>query len=525
MRKVVYVLGSLVLSACGGGGGGDITNTSLAVKSTTAAGTSTQSYFTEVLGAFPNPTNHFLFYNNSTNKSTQGSHTGKLNAAFSVDLNNDGRKEFVIVIYKGPGHDNSFGQYASDPCATTTVIYTLNGDRFVDVTDAYLEPERDFKACITDEHVAIVDVNGDNKPDMFFSPNQEDGRNHQLGSNMTSPIVGWISQPNGKYKITSFGPHKWYHSIGHGIDSSGNIFIAGNGYLNKTDPNNVRYIWNGREMQTIFDQYFPNISPHKFIFMSKNGRASDTLIQHHVSTEVEMAVIGYYQENNIWYKTNAVTPPVKVIGEETFQVWSTDTRKVKVIEVEGYKVAGWGAGSGLNDLCEFKLYKDQKPVTVGLYNIGIIPDYQPGKLIKETELVPTNFFATLDINDKVLTYKRLHIAGETNFGPGRMQCMDINKDGYDDIIMGLGNDRSISHKRIYINQKDGTLKKLELPSNDYLTFHTPSKSNPPVDLYGSHMADFDNDGLIDYVIYPMNHGTNATFDGVMRYFRGSRAIP
>jgi hypothetical protein len=522
MRKIAYVVGSLILSACGGGGGSDTTTASNTNKTASATST-TQAYFTEVSNAFPDPTNHFLFYNKSLNNSLQGPHTGKLNAAFSVDLNNDGRKEFVMVVYKGSGHDINFGKYASEPCGTTTIIYTLNGDKFIDVTDAYLESERDFKACITDDHVAIIDVNGDGKPDMFFSPNQEDGRNYQLGSMMTSPIVGWLSQPNGKYKIASFGPHKWYHSIGSGIDSSGNIFITGNGHLNKSDPNNLRYVWNGREMQTVFDQYFPNISPHKFIFLSKQGKASDTLIQHYTSSEVEMAAIGYYQENNIWYKTNIVTPPIKVLGEETFEVWSTDTRKIKVIEVEGHKVAGWGANSGLNGFCEFKLYKDQKPVVATIYNMGTIPNYVPGKLIKETELVPTNFFATLDVNEKVLTYKRLHITGETNFGPGKMQCMDVNKDGYDDIVLGLGNDNSIRHQRIYINQKDGTLKKLELTNIDFMNLS--SVVGRPVDLYGSHMDDYDNDGLIDVIIYPSNHGTNSTFNGILRYYRGSRAIP
>lgn len=523
MRKVSYVLSSLILTACGGGGGSDSSTASKAVASATSLPSSPSSYFTEVSNAFPDPTNHFLFYSNSTNRSVAGPHSGKLNAAFSVDLNNDGRKEFVMVIYKGSGHDINFGKYASDPCATTTIIYTLNGDKFIDVTDAYLEADRDFKACITDDHVSIVDVNGDNKPDMFFSPNQEDGRNHQLGSSMTSPIVGWISQPNGKYKMASFGPHKWYHSIGSGVDHSGNTFVTGNGYLNTLDPNNVRYMWNGREMQAIFDQYFPYISPRKFIFLSKQGRASDTLIQHHISASVEMAAIAYYQENNIWYKTNLVTPINKILGEENFQVWSTDTRKLKVIEIEGYKAVGSGGGTGLNGLCEFRLYKDEKPAAVGIYTIASIPNYVPGQLIKETELVPINFFAVLDVKDKVLTYKRLHITGETNFGPGKMQCMDVNKDGYDDIVMGLGNDRSIIHQRIYINQKDGTLKKLELGQSDMMQLS--AKYGPAIDLYGSHMDDYDNDGLVDIIAYPMNHGSNTNFNGSLRYYRASRAIP
>ena len=194
-----------------------------------------------------------------------------------------------------------------------------------------------------------------------------------------------------------------------------------------------------------------------------------------------------------------------------------------MLEVEGYKAAGWGAGTGLNGLCEFRLYKDQKPVSAAIYNIGVIPNYVPGKLIKETELVPTNFFAVLDVNDKVMTYKKLPVIGETNFGPGKMQCMDVNKDGYDDIVLGLGNDDSIRHQRIYINQKDGTLKKLDLTPIDFMKLD--SMSGPPVDLYGSHMDDYDNDGIMDVVVYPSNHGKNTSFSNILRFYRGSRAIP
>jgi hypothetical protein len=423
----------------------------------------------------------------------------------------------MMVIYKGDGHDN-VGTYVSDPCETTTVIYTLNGDRFIDVSDNYLDQDRDFKACMGDDLVAINDVNGDNRPDVFFSPNQEDGRDHTLGSQMNSQLVGWLSQPDGKYKIIRFGPYKWYHSIGTGIDQSGNVFVTGNGFHNDIDPNNLRYIWNGREMQTIYDQYFPNISAHKFVFLSRNGKPSDTLIQQFQNSTVEMGAIGYYQENSIWYETNTVAPEVKVLGEETFQVWSGDTRKVKVIEVAGYKAVGWGGGSGLNNICEFKLYKDQKPVVLGNYGVASIPNYVPNTLIKEGEVISVDFWAVLDITDKKLTYKKIDVIGEDKLGPGRVQCLDINKDGYDDIVKGLGNDDDIRHKRIYINQKNGTFKKLDLGPEGEM------KLNPNVDLYMSWVDDYDNDGLMDVIVYPANHISNPSFDGTMKFYRGTKAI-
>ena len=511
MSKFSYAISAFVLTACGGGGGSDAP--SVAVNSSPAAAVVVdQPYFTEVSDAFSDPTNHFWFFNLSKPSNI---HSGKLNATAAVDLDNDGRKEFIMVIFKGLGHDTHRGMYVSELCKSTTVIYTYRNNKFVDVTDTYLDADRDFKACIGDMNVSVVDFNNDGKKDIFFSPNQEDGRNPDLGSEMNSQLVGWVSQANGKYKITRFGPSKWYHSIGSGIDSSGNTFVTGAGYPNH-EVQNVRYMWNGREAQTIYDQYFPNISPNSFVFLSREGNASDLLIQHTWSKQ--MGVEGYYKENNIWYKTNVISPSITEVGEETFQEWSGERRKVTVLKVEGYHIVGTGGGSQLDNLRDCTLDKNQKPVAVGTYNVGIIPNYVPGKEIKFDEIKPVYMPVMLDIKDKKLAMTRLTITGEDNFSPGKFQCLDVNKDGYDDLIIGLGNDDNMRHQRIYLNQKDGTFKKLVLGEKSVMAL------NDKVDMYMSHMDDFDNDGVMDIIVFPSNHVDNSSLAGSLKFYRGTKAI-
>ncbi len=511
MRKIAYIVGSIILTGCGGGGGSPSPSPIASNTPISTASAVEQPYFTEVQGAFPDPTNHYWFFNLSK---PSGIYAGQVTSVEAVDLNNDGSKELIMVIYKGIGHDQYRGMYVGEPCKSTTIIYTLNGDRFSDVSDMYLDKDRDFKACI-DSKTSVVDINNDNKKDFFYSANQEDGRNPNLGSLMHSQLVGWVSQPDGKYKIMRFGPEKWYHSIGHGIDDSGNIFVTGAGFPNN-NVQNSRYIYDGRQMMTVYDQYFPNISPASFVFMSKQSNASDTLIQQ--TFDKQLGAVGYYKENMIWYKTEIVSPQVEELGEETFEVWSKDTRKVKVLKVNGKTILGTGGGSNLENLCQLKLYKDQSPVAAGTYTLAEIPNYTPGKLIKESEVDPNIAVAILDIKDKKLSIQQVTIKGETNFAPGRFQCIDINNDGYDDITLGLGNDDDVRHQRIYVNQKDGTFKKLDLGSIDFFSL---SKN---VDMYGSVMADFDNDGKVDIVVYPSNHTDNSSLSGSLKFYRGNKSL-
>lgn len=580
MRKVVYVSLSLALTACGGGGGGSDpvspTSNALSVnisasntnpyqddsvtltwasnaKSCTASGdwsgnidavgtrtiqnanvgtttyninctdgsksttssvvvnTQEKPYFLEMTSAFPDPTNAYWFFDQSKPANT---FAGNVVATNNLDMNGDGKQEFLMVVQKGQGLDKLRGQYVSEPCKSTTVIYELNGDKFVDVSDKYLDSNRDFNACV-DQNSTIIDINGDGKPDIFFSANQEDGRNPQLGSKMDSQLVGWVSQPDGKYKIVKFGDSKWYHSIGSGIDDAGKPFVTGAGYPNNTIQN-VRYRWSGKSLEPINDGMIPNISPVTFVFKSTDNKSSNLLVQQ--TWDVQMGAEGYVKENMTWRKTNKVFPNIKVVGEEILTLFSGDTRKIQVLDFNGMKIAGTGGGSNLDNLCSMKLYKGQNNVAVGTYALAIINNYAPGKGVKDSDIKGQNYIVSFSIENNTLVYRPLTIKGETNFSAGKFQCLDVNNDGYDDLVLGLGNDSAITSQRIYINQKDGTFAKLELGNKGLMTL------NPNVNMYGSHMADFDNDGKIDVIAYPSNVIDNRPLSNSIKFYKGFKTV-
>lgn len=580
MRKVAYIVPAFVLTACGGGGGSDgpspspsasvsvnltasttspyegdsftlnwssnasscnaggdwsgslsgngsksitvdtiktntftitCTDNGKSASSSLTVTTQEKPYFVEVPAAFPDPTNHYWFFDKSRPANT---FAGSGIASAAIDMNNDGRKEFLLVIHKGVGHDTYRGKYVADPCKSTTVVYEYIDNKFVDSSDKYLESERDFGACV-DINSSIIDINSDGKPDIFFSSHQEDGRNPDLGSKMDSPLVGWISQSNGKYKVVKFGPSKWYHSIGSGIDTDGKPFVTGAGYPNN-HIQNLKFKWNGSQLVEVNDGMLPDISPTTFVFKSINEKSSNVLIQH--VWDGPMGAEAYVKENMTWRYVNKVNLPTTFVREEVLTLFSGDKRTVRVLNFNGTLIAGTGGGSNLENLCLLKLYKDKDPVAVGTYQLATIKNYVPNAGILNDDLVgelhPTAFY----IENNKFTYKMLTIKNETNFSYGKFQCIDINKDGYDDMTIGLGNDRNVKDQRIYLNNKDGTFTKLDLGKKGVMSLLDH------VGMYHSLMDDFDNDGKMDVVVYPSNITSQLSLNDGIKLYKGLKNI-
>ena len=161
------------------------------------------------------------------------------------------------------------------------------------------------------------------------------------------------------------------------------------------------------------------------MFQSINGsKSSNVLIQQ--TCAIQYGAEAYVKQNGAWRKLNMISPSYKSVGEETFTVWNGDKRKVQVLNIDGQMVVGTGGGTGLDSLCNLKLYKDKDPVAVGAYTLSVIDNYVPGAGIKETQVRGQNAFVSFSVENNLLQYKMITIKGETNFDPGKFQCMDVN---------------------------------------------------------------------------------------------------
>lgn len=499
-----------------------------------------QKYFEKQLNAFPDITSDFWFFLDRFDDPGSSQRYGSPNHMHTIDLDNDGDKELLQIFFKGPGHDILRGQYVSEKAKTHLIVWDFNGKNFYDASHKFFNDNRDM-ACVPDWKSTIVDLNKDSKVDIFFSCSQEDGRNPNLGSDMQDFLVGLLSQSNGKYNIVKFGPKKWYHSVGSGLDENSIPFVTGAGYPNNHIQNNSYYY--DDYLNNIFTNYnniLPNISPKSFVFLSKNNYYSDTLIQH--SFDRENAVQGYYKENNYsaWIKTDLSVVESEHVDDITLNLFSGDKRKVSVNKINDKFVAGIGGGSGFKDFCELKLHKDKNPVAAATLELSWLPQYYLGDTqTSDSEIIAISIIYLADIVNGEVILEPAEIIGEENFlsGSTPLSCMDVNNDGYDDLVYSIAyrpewvknNTEKLNfldveyptYQRIYINQQNGKFKKLNIERNEYFEF----PNNSGAEAYGSIMADVDGDKIQDIIVFPYNVVQfHKSMHNTLMFYKGKRSL-
>jgi len=344
---------------------------------------------------------------------------------------------------------------------------------------------------------------------------------------MTGYVVGYISQPNGKYKMHKTGAGKYYGSIGNGIDYYGKPFITAAGTPNDLGvfKQNNRYIWNGVGLQTVYDGVLPGISAGggwAFRFTSSNGKYSDRLVQQ-TSFRGYLAAEGFYMENGSWYPTNVVRPDItKIIATNvTWTIYSGDKKIVDVAQYGDKQILVGGGQGNVENLCTVKNGPNESFIAALTLMPVLKQPYDPAKPLTmdsiQHQIEHTLF--TFKNNGKELVREKITIQGETEFLDTKMECIDVNKDGYDDLVMSIV-PNSTEIVKIYINQKDKTFKKLDL--GDTTKFVLSSKDR--VHKHMSIIGDFDNDGIQDVIVYPDHVDNNLNLNGAIKFFKGMKAI-
>jgi|688.fasta_scaffold27155_10 hypothetical protein len=520
MRKVAYVVSSIILTACGGGGSNPAPTTNNAPV--TQAAVVSKDYFQEVAGAFPDPTLTYWFFDPAHASApldlSGKNYPAKVAGSIAVDLNNDGKLEFLMTFHKGKGSDLLWRSYVAEPCKSLTVIYELNSEgKFVDASEKYIEGTRDSQSC-SGFIYSILDINGDGLKDIFYSTNQSDGRSNDAGSLVTGYVVAYVSQPNKKYKMHRTGEGKYYGSIGHGVDYYGKQFVTAAGFPSDLGVyrQNHKYMWNGVSLHTVHDGILPGISPVTFNFYSTDNKSSNRMVQQ-TFFRGHYGVEGYYMENGSWFPTNHVNPEMKLIASgQSIINYAGDRKPVDVYEYKGKHVLA-GTMGGVENLCTVRM-GNSEPFSVGVTYMPTLKTlYASGTELKFENLNFDVELTAYTIKGKELIRTALNIPGETNLTGGRLQCIDVNKDGYDDLVMSVGPGKTNEISRIYINQKDSTFKKLDIGDLSKFVLHD-------VDKHMSEMADFDGDGIMDIIVYPDNVLNNKSLKGAIKFYKGVKTV-
>ena len=478
-------------------------------------------YFKEAKNSFDDPFRYYSILSNGKVTKTNIA----VNNFVAIDMDGDGTKELVLAMTK---YEAIYGQYASEPCLNKILIFKLiNGVQFKDISDSLIEGKNDLGGC-TDSQVVKVDINNDGKIDILYSTNQENGRSYDLGSKMGGQLVGLISQSNGKYKIVKFGRELWYHGSGKGIDTDGRVFFAAgasgpnlkNDGVDITVKSGFKYL-NGEMIESPMGT-LPILSGTSFEFLSVNQSKFSNWLIKPAQAPNSTGVQGYRLSNANWEFINEITPDYTFIAYEKILNWGGTTTPLDVIKIGDKFYAGVQGGTTLENSCQIKINPQSDPIALFKLSRSIIPNYQPGKLIIESDLKFSAKIVGYKIeNDKVVPVN-LNIINEDEIrNYGWFECKDVNNDGYEDIVVYAMPDMTVisdASPAVYLNQKDGSFKRNIYDEKIII------KSDNPIDIITSYMDDIDGDGIMDIVILPGLTNTYRNLSGSMKFFKGLKRL-
>jgi len=126
----------------------------------------------------------------------------KTNALIETDLNGDGQSELIIQFTSYPA--GMLGASSNLPTPNRLVVFASDAKgNLTDVTSVYIASTGNGAVALDGQIAgfAIGDLNGDQRPDLAFAVNRDDGR--AQSSNLVAKSAVLLSQQNGSFKLVS----------------------------------------------------------------------------------------------------------------------------------------------------------------------------------------------------------------------------------------------------------------------------------------------------------------------------------
>ena len=541
------------------------------------------TYFELVEDAFPgDPSSEFVFF---TDTPIVNETRNAWSFMREVDIDGDGVAELIQTFNKQV--KTTPGTSTSELEENQILAWDFQGTAFVNVTDEYFDnTDMECHADSMESKNAEIDINQDGQIDFFYSCNHEDGALRLAkDGGYHSQLVGFISQFDGKYKMYKFGEEKWWHSVGVGMDEDGVPFVHAAGYVpdgikesnnyetdgkfkytnNLVQNERYYYDYNSDEMVIENSDNFPDIQSGYGgpLEIARYYDYTDLLIQRPTKLDMKdfarennwewpaYALQAYYLDEPYgkWQRSEMFEMDYERLGEIDYVSWDGALKRREILDIDGY-VAMANAG-GLDPNCELTLYPDQEPVILTTMSIDWLPGWAPDvTLIDQSDEGSDN--ATLSVqkfylmdfqNQEIINLGGIEIDGESPVFGGKElshlgpQCMDVNQDGYDDIVLGYfwWNDYRYDYPddreglvwetnnqiKVLINQQDGTFSTLDIPSSEDLRINQIQTGFKA----GSMTGDYNGDGILDVVTYYSSVGNYLGPNSLeMNFYKGTAKI-
>jgi hypothetical protein len=434
----------------------------------------------------------------------------------SIDINGDGLDDLVLHFQSSAASvtgNGASGQHLGNiapPDRLVILIKQANGT-FVDKTDVFVTGSVKLEGFAGVSRV--IDINGDGKLDVVYAVNREDGRSQDIPSDMFAQNAVLLSNSNGTYSVKKFGQNDWNGSVAVG-NINNTPFITGVGFI--TNVSNS-YVADSSNNLVVGNLKIPSISANAVEFSTAID--ATYLVQTGEWPNI-FGLDAYKITKDGWIQLKGISSSYKEVGTAPWVNYTnTTSSSVPIINVNGKYAVGPGGGTAIDKSCQLKMTPTSATINIFSASMMYLPRYVLGQTttVSQADTVGGASLQAARIVNDAIELVPLNIDKEQNYNVnvGGIACMDVNGDGYDDIVVYS---YEVGGKPfVYLNNK----------SNGF-TYADSSKFPSAPTNWGnaarSYLHKFSKTGGVDLLILPSNGINVVSGDTVFKYYKAIKPL-
>lgn len=458
-----------------------------------------------------------------------------------IDINGDSWEDFLVHQWCDLYRDE-WGNIIEEATPDLIVVHLSNGDgTYRDgAVEVFGEPFPKLGGA-SRKH-AIADMNGDNRDDIAFAMNWEDGRNGDPWENSRARPVVILSEGDSGYQVNQLGMPDWGHAVAMVANSFGAYDAVFAGFTG-VGLQAFRFIENSfidvrheYPPEAIWDEDGAIIEWGSGNWGTEIKAHDDLIIATHQSADSAQEATGFAlwkKEMGEWTLKDEFLVPVEFYVDQIS--WQGSIGRAAVYLFEGEYVFGFAPET----MCFFKEKFDDSEGVVFLALFGT-NKHKEGLPIVEGETYNDNDFNARQVikafrtNGEVIEELNNPFDSYDEFVfANYMDCKDLNNDGYADYARNVFS-RTYGYEIprdkggapiLYINDAEGMMVDYEAHSNYQIPGHSLLLGDAFNESAGHGQGffhDVNGDKVIDVVVFgeTMRNEYNQ-YDGSIEVYLGN----